>query len=127
MQINPNHTPTLANKGVALYRVGRLQEAQETFAKVLALDPKDAATHYLLGATQLQQGDNAAAEASFRQALEINPQLPEAHFGLGTLYKLQGKTQEAITEFEAFLAGPVAQDPQAQTEAERLLQELRGQ
>lgn len=125
--INPNDPAILANLGVALYQMGRFDEAKEQFQKALKVKPDDAATTYLLGATYLQMGDQQNAEAMFKKALEIDPQLPEAHFGLGTLYMLQGKKDLAIEEFETFLAGPPAQDPRAKTEAERYLQQLKGQ
>ncbi len=125
--INPNDPAILANLGVALYQMGRFDEAREQFQKALKVKPDDAATTYLLGAAYLQMGDQENAEAMFKKALEIDPQLPEAHFGLGTLYMLQGKKDLAIQEFETFLAGPPAQDPRAKTEAERYLQQLKGQ
>jgi Flp pilus assembly protein TadD len=127
LQINPNHVPTLSNLGVAYYQQGRLGEAQNTFRKVLSLNPNDAETHYLLAAALIQAGDLAAAEQELTRALALKPDLPEARFGMGVLRRLQGRTEEAIREFEAFLQGPPAQDPRARSEAERILQELRGQ
>ncbi len=125
LAINPNHPTLLANMGVALYQLGRFNEAQEQFQKALKLKSDDAATTYLLGATFLQMGDQTKAEEMFKKALEIDPTLPEAHFGLGALYALQGKKDQAIAEFETFLAGPPAQDPRAKSEAERYLKQLK--
>ncbi len=127
LKINPNHTATLSNLGVAYYQQGRLEEAMSTFEKALKISPTDAETYYLLGAAQLQLGNMDEAEKSLLKALEINASLPEARFGLAMLRKLQGRNEDAIKEFEAFLSGPPAQDPQAKAQAERLLAELRGQ
>lgn len=127
LKINPNHTATLSNLGVALYQQGRLEEAISTFERALKNSPTDAETHYLLGAAQLQLGKMNEAEQSLLKALEINEDLPEARFGLAMLRKVQGRNEEAIAEFEAFLAGAPAQDPQAKTQAELMLKELRGQ
>lgn len=127
LKINPNHTATLSNLGVALYQQGRLEEAISTFERALKNSPTDAETHYLLGAAQLQLGKMNEAEQSLLKALEIDKDLPEARFGLAMLRKVQGRSEEAIAEFEAFLAGPPAQDPQAKTQAELMLKELRGQ
>jgi len=127
LEINPNHTPTLSNLGVAYYQLGQLSQAQEMFTKVLQITPQDAETHYLLAATYIQRQNLEAAEQSLQRALEINPTLPEARFGLGILRREQGRVQEAIAEFEAFLAGPPAQDPRARSEAEAILRQLRGQ
>ncbi len=67
------------------------------------------------------------AEQQFEDALAIQPDLPEAHFGMGTLYWQMGRVEEAIAEFETFLSGPPAQDPQARTQAEQILKQLRAQ
>lgn len=127
LKINPNHTATLSNLGVAYYQQGRLDEAMDAFEKALKISPNDAETYYLLGAAQLQLGKMDEAEKSLLKALDINPTLPEARFGLAMLRKLQNRTEDAIKEFEAFLNGPPAQDPQARQQAENLLKELRGQ
>lgn len=127
LKINPNHTATLSNLGVALYQQGRLEEAVSTFEKALKISPTDAETYYLMAAALLQLGKLDEAEEAMLKSLEINKNLPEARFGLAMLRKVQGRNDEAIQEFEAFLAGPPAQDPQAKTQAELMLKELRGQ
>ena len=125
LKINPNHASTLSNLGVVYYQLGQLADAKDTFNKALSLNPNDAATHYLLGAAELQMDDLNAADTSFQKALELQPDLPEAHFGMGMLRRMQGRTDEAIQQFQAFLAGPPAQDPRARSEAERILNELQ--
>lgn len=127
LKINPNHVATLSNLGVVYYQQAKLADAKRIFERALAAKPDDAETHYLLGATQLQLNELDAAEKSLNRALELKPQLPEAQFGIAMLRQMQGRTQEAITEFEAFLNGPPAQDPQAKVEAEKMLKQLKGQ
>lgn len=127
LKINPNHVATLSNLGVVYYQQTKLADAKRIFERALAARPDDAETHYLLGATELQLNELDAAEKSLNRALELKPQLPEARFGIAMLRQMQGRTQEAITEFEAFLSGPPAQDPQAKVEAEKMLKQLKGQ
>ncbi|MCO6449568.1 MAG: tetratricopeptide repeat protein [Caldilineales bacterium] len=127
LTINPNHAPTLSNLGVVYYQMGQLSDAKAQFEKALAINPNDAATHYLLGATLLQENNLVAAEEALTKALQIDPTLPEARFGMGMLRRMQGRVEEAIQEFEMFLAGPSAQDPRAKTEAETILKQLRGE
>jgi Tfp pilus assembly protein PilF len=127
LKINPNHTGSLSNLGVVYYQTGEFDKAITQFKKVLSLDSQDAATHYLYGATLLQMSNYKEAEKQLGAALEIDPGLPEAHFGMGTLYWQTGRIDEAIAEFETFLAGPPAQDPQARTQAEQILKQLRAQ
>ena len=127
LEINPNHAATLSNLGVAYYQQGQFAQAKSMFEKALSVKENDAATHYLLGAVLLQMGDLTVAEKSFARALELQPDLPEAHFGMAMLNVQLGNIDEAIAEFETFLAGPPAQDPRARAEAQKMLDQLRAQ
>ncbi len=126
LKIDPNDANSHANLGVTLYALDRLTEAEAEFRAGLKVTPDDAELHYLLAATLLQQNRLDAAKAELDKAIELKPDLPEAWFGLGVYYKLTGQKEEAIKAFEHFLELPPAQDPQARTEAERELKELKG-
>jgi len=125
--LDDNDADAHSNLGVVYYQQGLLSEAASEFLAALEISPEDAEVHYLLGAAYVQMGRMDEGVKEFNAALEYNSDLPEAYFGLGTVYKLQGNEEEAIKAFERFLElGPV-QDPQAKTEAEQLLRELKGQ
>ena len=77
LKLDPEHTASLANRGVAYYRLGQLDAAIDSYQKALKIDSNDAETSYLLGAAQLQQGNMSAAEAAFKRSLELKPDLPD--------------------------------------------------
>ena len=65
------------------------------------------------------------ALTEFETALKLDPNLPEVYYGLGVIYKLQGEREKAIEAFERFLELGPGQDPRAQIEAERQLEDLK--
>ncbi|MCC6586229.1 MAG: tetratricopeptide repeat protein [Bryobacterales bacterium] len=68
----------LLDRGIELSHQGRFAEAADQFVKALALDPKLAEAHYLLGLVRQQDGRTDAAMQSYRAALKINPQYADA-------------------------------------------------
>ncbi len=127
LELNPDDVDAHANLGVVYYRMMRLNDAIAQFQAGLTIRPDDAPLHYLMGAAQLQMGDMVAARQSFEKAKSLNPNLPEVYFGLGMLNKLENRRDEAIANFEYFLKIGPGQDPQAKGEAEKQLNELKGQ
>ena len=73
----------------------------------LVLGPNDAAAWTFLGIA-LRQRDPIAAHAALTRALELDPHHPDARFHLGNLYRGQRRFAEAITAYEAVLAGGLA-------------------
>lgn len=65
--------------GWALFRAGRIAEAEEALQKALSLDPDLASAHYHLGLLYAAQGRRDRALESFRRALDLNtdPRLRE--------------------------------------------------
>ena len=62
--------------GVALYRLGKLKDAQATFQRALLLDsdPVNQSAAYLwIGITQRDQNDLNSAQASWQQAMQKDP------------------------------------------------------
>ena len=62
--------------------------------KALEIDPKDAETHYMLGATYVQQQKLDEAEKAFNQAIELKPDLAAAYTGLGNVYLARKNVDE---------------------------------
>lgn len=65
-------------RGVELFNDSKVEEAKELFEQVIAIDPDHARSHYMLGLTAVNAGDNAAAKEHFTRFLELTPEDPDA-------------------------------------------------
>jgi tetratricopeptide (TPR) repeat protein len=94
----------LLQRAMALHQSGRLQEAIETYEKVVATNPLAAGVLNLLGIARFQSGDLPKAATALRRALTLNPELPNAHYNLGRV--LQGLRQhnDALVQYELALS-----------------------
>jgi len=79
-------TADLFARGVQLHQNGRLQEAEQHYAQVLAREPRHADTLHLLGVLAHQVGRHDAAVKLIGQALAVNDRVPEFHYNIGLAY-----------------------------------------
>lgn len=80
----------------ALYDANqRWDEADQAYAKALALVPRSALVNNNLGFSLLSQGKRAEAIQSFQTALEIDPTLQPAQMNLRIALALTGRYEEA--------------------------------
>lgn len=87
-------------KGIGLYNLGKLDEAQIEEEKAIALDPGFSAPYVTLGAVYLDRKDFAKAEELAHVAIELDPNYAWSYNLLGLTYIYQGKTNEGIWEIE---------------------------
>lgn len=137
IELDPNYQTAYANLGVVYYQQGQFDLAASQYEKALELNPNDREVAYNLGALYLQQAlatggapdqerlNRAIAQLEHVQTLD--PDLAEPYFGLGVAYSILDRRDDAIQAFETFLTRDTGQDPRASQEAERYLQNLRGQ
>jgi len=78
---------------------GRIDEALEAYAAVLAEAPQVPEVHYNVAALKLRRGDLAGAQASLEEALRIQPEWPQAQVDFGRIAFRQGKFAEAERAF----------------------------
>ncbi len=88
------------NLGVTLRDLGKLDEASEFFASIVAAEPRAAMCQNNLGYIAAAKHDYESAERHYRQAIEDHFQLPIAHFNLGQLLLQQGSFLEGWKECE---------------------------
>jgi tetratricopeptide (TPR) repeat protein len=137
IELDPGFQTAYANLGVVYYQQGQFDLAASQYEKALELNPNDREVAYNLGALYLQQalsgGEQPDTEllnqaiAQLENVNELAPDLAEPYFGLGVAYTILNRKEEAIQAFETFLARDTGQDPRASQEAQRYLQNLRGE
>jgi len=122
------------NLGAVYYQMNRLDDALREYDAALAISPDDAAAHYDKGVVYVQKALQAPSPdetllsqgtGELNRALEINPNMPQAHFSLGVVNMMRGKSQEAIAEFQRFLALDDGSDPEATANAQSYLKQLQ--
>jgi len=80
----------------------RLDDAREAAKRAVALDPKSARAHTILGlVAQQKDKDAAAAKKHFLAAKEADPNYAFARYYLGMIAAKDGASGEAIAELEA--------------------------
>ncbi|MFZ2103127.1 MAG: tetratricopeptide repeat protein [Oricola sp.] len=91
--------PQEADKAMALYRQGRLEEAQSRVENLVARYPRSAALHNLLGSIEAGLGQQMRAIGSFRRAAALQPDLIEARLNLGSALNDIGRHSDAADVF----------------------------
>jgi len=121
----------LYNLALALQDSGNSAAAQQTYLRVIILQPDFALAFNNLGNLFLQQGWVAESIAAFQKAVALAPDWPDCRFGLGMAYRGANRFLEAYAtlhdlcamsapKFEHLLAaGNTALDIQESQEAER--------
>jgi len=84
----------------ALFRLGKVPEAEQAFRAVLAKDPQDALSLAGLGAIQLSRNQPAEALKLYEQAKAIQPANPRVRQGVAIAQARLGHLPEAIKELE---------------------------
>jgi tetratricopeptide (TPR) repeat protein len=92
------HNAQLFNEWATVYLAkGDNEGGLAKINQSLALDPRYAATHLLLGNYYATQGNLDEAAVSYRRAVELDPENAEAYSTLGYLYFQQGNITDALT------------------------------
>jgi tetratricopeptide (TPR) repeat protein len=101
LKTTPSHVLTLVSKGNALAWLGRIDEAEICYQRVLTIQPKNAYALAELGLLHYNRGHDREAEQLFHEALKQDNQHYTCPYeGLGLLYLRQGKITEAKQNFE---------------------------
>lgn len=87
---------TLNALGIALARLGRLDEAIAVFERILEVDPGHAMALENIGNARLRRGDLAGARDALERAAAANPWSAAAHTGLGAIALRSGDRERAI-------------------------------
>jgi len=100
----PELSGPILNLGILHAAAGRLEEAEESFRRVIELAPADAVAHAELGIVLRRQGRFVAADAAYREALALQPDYALAWRNRGVLLDLYlGRPAEALQCYERYL------------------------
>lgn len=104
---------TIARRAFQLLNSGRLEEAKQIYAGLVAADPFDSVFHCHLGAVLWRMGDLEKAAEEYDASLRFNFANVDALSGRGELYLLKGEIKQAIE----FLGKSVELDPKGERPA----------
>jgi hypothetical protein len=82
---------------------GHLEQAGSEVKYALQEDPRDAASHFLLGCLLVRKGEHDQALVAFQRAVAIDPANPEALYNLGTMLLRRGAVVPAARLLESAL------------------------
>ena len=97
--------------GIALFRLGRHEEALESYRAALALEPGSAMTHVRTGWVLARLGRHEEAVESYRDALALEPESVMAHASMGDALVRLERYEEALESFERALSADPSLEP----------------
>jgi len=104
LALNPDNLETENLIGIALRRMGRVDEALDKYRSILAQKPGHARVHYNMGIALAKKGDLEAARLSYETALGLKPNFAEAHNNLGEVFLKSGRFEDAEKEMRRAIA-----------------------
>lgn len=102
-RLAPTTGRAVFTKGFVLTRLGRYQEALETFQRVAKLDARNPDVHINIGRLLGQLGRWDEAVTALKHAVAYRPQSVEIRYDLGIAYNRTGRFEEAFDTFRAAL------------------------
>lgn len=117
IELAPQWTEAHINLGVALYQMGRIEEAREEFSMAVELDPLNGISQYNLGCVLEEQGESAEAIVYLERAARAMPAHADVHFNLALAYERRGERRLAREQWMLYLrfapTGPWADQARA--------------
>ena len=105
LAISPASVAALSGLAAAYFAEARLEEAQATAQKALALNPADSDVNLLMGQILVARREYADAEPYLKQSLQARADLlPRVHALLGNVLARTGRSKEALMELTQGLA-----------------------
>lgn len=117
LELAPEWVDAHINLGVALYQMGRAEEARAEFFSAVQLDPLNGISRYNLGCVLEEQGDVDQAIEHLRRAARALPAHADVHFNLALAYQKRGERRQAREQWVLYLRhapnGPWAEQARA--------------
>lgn len=123
--ISKDQLYAIAQRGYQMLNTGRLEEARQIYAGLVAADPFDSVFHCHLGAVLWRMGETEQAFEEYDAALRFNVANIDALAGRGELFLQKGEIKRGIEDLrQAVQLDPNAERP-ASVRARALLLSLR--
>jgi protein O-mannosyl-transferase len=101
IRLNPREAQTHVNRGNALQRLGRLQEAVLAYLEALQIEPDQAQAHNNISTALLALGEPARALDHAQAAIELEPGHAWSHHAAGAAARALGNFGEAVEHFRS--------------------------
>ena len=132
LELNPNSAREHLNLGLALLRVGEMDEGITQIEKAREIDPLIPHTYFNLGIEYKKRGENERAIEEFEQMIKLVATEAKSYYQLGVLYRQSGNVEKAIaslgkaSELNPSLAAPHFQlfNIYRRSDRERAMKEL---
>jgi tetratricopeptide (TPR) repeat protein len=115
----------IANRGYQLLNLGRLEEARQIYAGLVAADPYDSVFHCHLGAVLYRLGEMDKAFEEYDASIRLNIANVDALSGRGELYLLKGEVKKGIEDLRKALENDPKGTHPSSLRARALLLSLR--
>ena len=120
IEMNSKMASAYLNRGVALLKIGKVDEAAADLDRAIALDAKDAKAYGHRGFAWMLLNDFARALADFNEAAKLNPQLPWVLEGRGCVRLMRNELEQAIADFDQAIAAALASGREELTRLDEL-------
>ena len=99
LELDPDSLPALVRKGLILYRLGRLHDAEHALARTAVLYPDSAETSTDLAMIYLKQGRVSESVKEYQKATSLAPNAVYAHVGLAVALERGNDSDGAEREY----------------------------
>ena len=103
LQMDPDDAITRKNLGDVLLKLGRVDDAIDSYLQVVRLDPYDQEVRDILGCCLYQCGHISAGINQLEMGVRNNPNFANLHNDLGCALLMSQRFPEAIKQFEIAL------------------------
>lgn len=113
--LNPDYVPAKIRLAEALLQLGRLEEAEKLYGRLVSEAPGFPQVYYGLGRVAASRGEHQKAVDMFKKALELFPRYSAAHYSLSLAYRQLGQHEKADQELKIYeadrMTAPPSRDP----------------
>ncbi|MEO1623720.1 MAG: tetratricopeptide repeat protein [Bacteroidota bacterium] len=99
LNIYPDYHDAYGQKGLALFRLGRSDEALRNYELSIKYKPTNATVYSNMGIIYMGQNNLSKAQEVYEKAVELDPRFVDARRNLGSVYAMQRQFDKAIEQF----------------------------